>query len=596
MPTKNTISVREQSIDTADLPLIAEQIVCEYDGRKKRREDLERQWAEVDRQLKMEPELSHKMNANNKVDPSKKWLPETELPLQSQTLEMLTSDVRRLEFPRGREWFLGRAAITNDYLVKFDKEETPIVYEKGRFMGDINQDNADRLAQSALNYYHRQYNFKNHMDLINAEAFSYGFGVGRFREVNKRIMGHEAMGRDKKMRVPMLVPVSAKNTYLDDSLHAILHEGEEIGPNIIQQKNVKLSDLRAAAQTDDSYIKDQLERLVPGKEDEISIVELEGDLIYENSKETIVVRDVILTAATGKAGKNPVFGLIRQQPGNGSTYIVFNYHMENTRSRMGTSPLIKGMPVNRITAQVVNRLIESGALAIAPPLGYSKDEPAFAAGGGPTVHPYAQWETTDGIEVYEKIGGDPSTFFNIFQGMLSLYNDVTGVNPPRLGAQTKSHTTAFAKDAELSQGAVRTVDFVSDSLEGPLTRFLEMEYNFALKNWKKQVVYVEAWNEFVELRKGHLPDITIFKALGDATAIEDLQKQQQMINAIQTALQVDQIAVQLGKEPYLDHGKIIDKILQNGGVHDLSEVTSEQEPAGEPMPGQQPGMITSELQ
>jgi len=598
MPTENTISVRDRQIDVADLPLIAEQIVNEYTERKKRREDLEKLWKEVDRQLRMEPELSHKKGPGNKVDSAKKWLPETELPLQSQTLEMLTADCRRLEFPRGREWFMARAALTADYLENFDKTETPIVHEKGRFDGPINQDNADRLAQGALMHYHRQYDFKSHMDLINAEALSYSFGVGRFREVNKRIMGHELKGVEKNMKVPMLIPRSAKNVYLDDSMHAIMHEGEVVGPNIIQQKNVKLADLKAAATSDDSYIPAQLERLVTDKSGEISVVELEGDLVYENSKETIVVRDVVLTAATGKAGKNPVFGLIRYQPGDGSTYVIFNYHMENTKQRTGTSPLIKGSPINRVAAQTMNRLLESGALKIAPPIGYSKDEPGFAASGGPVVHPYAQWETTDDVKVYDKIGGDPSTFFAIFSGLTQLYADVTGVNPPRLGAQTKSHTTAFAKDVELSQGAVRTVDFVSDSLEGPLTRFLEMEYRFALKHWKKQVVYIPAWQEFVELRKGHLPDIAIFNALGDATTIEDLQSQQKKLNAIQLALQVDSIAVQLGKEPKLDHGKIIEDILRSGGVQDLSEVTTEEsaEALGGAQTGQQPAILSSEIQ
>jgi hypothetical protein len=305
---------------------------------------------------------------------------------------------------------------------------------------------------------------------------------------------------------------------------------------------------------------------------------------------------VVLTAATAKDGKNPAFGLIRQQPGDGSTYVIFNYHMENTQQRNGTSPLLKGMPIDRIMAQTMNDLIASGKLKILPPVGYSSDEPAFAGTGGPVIEPGALWETTDGVTVHVDVGGDPATFFNIFSGMNSLYNDVTGINPPRLGAQTKSHTTAFAKDVELSQGAVRTVDFVSDSLEGPLTRFLEMEYRFARKHWKKQVVFVPAWNEFVELRKAHLPEVAIFNALGDATSIEDLQTQQKKINAIQLALQVDQIAVQLGKEPKLDHGKIIEGILRDGGVQDLSEVTAEQDVEQTQTTGQLPGVLSAEPQ
>jgi hypothetical protein len=596
--TEKAISVQDREIDVNDLQKIASQIIDEYKKRQRNRKDLEKIWDEVDRQVNMTPEKGHKRSLNNKVDPNLAWLPETELPLQAQTLEMLTSDVRRLELPRGREWFLARAAITEKYLQRFNNTESPIVYEKGRFEGVINQDNADRLAQAALLHYHRQYNFKGHMDLINAEALSYGFGVGRFREVNKRIMGHELQGSDAIMKMPMLIPRSARNVYLDDSAHAIMHEGHELGPNILGARNVKLADMRAAAMSDDSYIKDQLKLLSTDKNGEILLVELEGDLVYETSRETIIVRNVILTAASG-SGKPETFGLIRHQPSDGSSYLVFNYHIENTKQRNGTAPLIKGYPVDRIMSQVMNDLIASGKLKIRPPTGYSQDEPAFAGTGGPVVEPGATWPTTDPITVHSDIGGDPATFFAVFTGMNSLYNDVTGVNPPRLGAQTKSHTTAFAKDAELSQGAVRTVDFVSDSLEGPLTRFLEMEYRYALKHWKKQVVFVPAWNEFVELRKGHLPDIAIFNALGDAAAIEDLQAQQKKLNAIQTAMQIDAAAVQLyGTKPKLDPGKLVENVLRDGGVQDLSEVIVEDEPEQAPLPGngQSPGIITEGVQ
>src|SRR5690554_5037638 len=101
---EKTVSV-SQSIEQRDLPLIAQSIVDELRAREKRRADLEKQWKEIDRQLRMEPEVSHKLLANGKRDPKRAWMPEIELPLQAQTLEMLMADVRRLLFPANRDWF-----------------------------------------------------------------------------------------------------------------------------------------------------------------------------------------------------------------------------------------------------------------------------------------------------------------------------------------------------------------------------------------------------------------------------------------------------------------------------------------------------------
>lgn len=592
---EKSISLRDKQIDVADLPQIAEQVCAEYEGRQTRRSDLEKQWDEVDRQVAMIPETSHKKSANGQTDPNKAWMPETELPLQAQTLEMLTADARRLIFPRGGEWFQARAALTDDYMQRFANAETPIPKETGRFEGALNQDNADRLAQSTLSHYHRQYDLAAHVDIINAEAFSYGFGVGRVVPVKKRILGHAMKGSDTQMVVPMLLPRSARNVYLDDSSHAVMHEGYEIGPNTILHRRVKLADLRAAAQNDSSYLKSQLDRLTTDKSGEVEIVELEGDLVYETSQSTVVVRDVVITAARG-TGKQASFGAIRHRKSDGNTYLVFDYHRENTKQRNGSAPLLKGAPINRLAAQVMNELVSSGQLKVQPPLGYSRDEPSFAATGGPVVYPGAQWETTDPINVYDEVGGDPSVFFNIFSGLLQLYSDVTGINAPRLGAQTKSHTTAFAKDVELSQGAVRTVDYVNSALDGPLQHFLEMEYRMALKSWKKQVVYVGAWNEFVELERAHLPDIVAFQAMGTNAPAEDAQRAQAEMQAIQLALQIDSVAIQMGRESKMDHGAIIDKILRRAGIQDVSEVTIDSAEAAPQGNGQLPGILSGELQ
>lgn len=555
----------------ANLKTVAESVIAEFDKRKKNRGDLEKQWDEVDRQLRMEPELSHKQNASGRPIPAKAWMPETELPLQAQTLEALTSDARRLKFPKGKDSFSARAALTEEYIQRWQAAGSPIPGEKGNNTLILNQDNGDRLAQAAISHFRAQYDYRGNIDRIEAQAFSYGFGVGRIRRVKTQILGHSAK-RDTNMVVPMVLARDARHVYLDDSQHAIMHEGHVLGPNIIEWKNVKYADLKSL--DTDGWIPSEIAKLKPTDKGEVLLLEIEGDIVIETSDDVLVENNQIVTVAKGQNE-----AVVRVQTGEGfSTYLPHLYHHEFVSRAYGTSPLLKGMPVARAAAQAFNRVIESALLKTGPPIGYDPSDQTFASSGGPWIEPHAMWPTIDGLEVHTDIGGDPSTLFAIFTGLVQMYTDVTGVNPVRLGAQTKSHTTAFAKDVEVSQGSARTVDYVNTTLEGPMTRSLQLEYRMGLKNWKNQLIYVEPWNEFAEIKRGHLPDTVKFTAVGAGAPAEEQARFDKKIAAVQAALQVDNIAVQLGKESKVDHGEFINKILEEGGWTDVTEVTVEGEP------------------
>lgn len=585
---KDKVSVSDR-IKSEDFSNIAESIIEELKRRKKNRDDLERHWAEVDRQVMMIPEKSHKMNANGTEIPERRWMPEIELPLQAQTLEMLTSDSRRLKFPANRNWFKARAALTDDYLKRFADAGSVFPGERGQDSRTIiNQDNADRVAEGIVAHWHGQYDFRSNVDMIDAEAFKYGAGVGRVRSVRRKIMGFEAKLGSREQTIPVYVPRTIKHVYLDDSANALMHEGVQLSPSQIQTKTVALADLVATANEggtnpadqDGGYIFDQIKTLTADKHGNVELVELEGDMVIEKSRETIIERDVIVTAAIGKsrAGKN-TFGLVRYQEGEGfSTYIVHKYHVEGPTNAYPTSPLIKGMPIAKVAAQAMNRLMEAAALKNAPPIGYSRDDPALMSSGGPVIEPYAQWETVEPINVYDEVGGDPATMFAVFTGLVQLYADVTGVTPPRLGAQTKSHTTAFAKDVELQQGAVRTVDYVRSSLEGPMTRLLELEYKMGFRDMKsRETIFIEAWNEFIVIGKNHLPDIVRFVGIGSGAPAEDAAQSQQRLNSAQFALQLDAAAQQLGSQPSIDVAALIRQVLSTGGWQDVDAITLEQE-------------------
>ena len=66
-----------------DLEKLCDYIWQEYNDRKNRRTEREKSWREIDRQLRMEPDISFKTAANGKPDVNKAWMPELELPLRS---------------------------------------------------------------------------------------------------------------------------------------------------------------------------------------------------------------------------------------------------------------------------------------------------------------------------------------------------------------------------------------------------------------------------------------------------------------------------------------------------------------------------------
>ena len=575
---------------------VAETIIEEWRSRKDRRKNLEKHWDEIDRQLRMEPELSHKKSKTGTVIAGLEWLPETELPLQAQTLEMLMADCRRLKFPKNKAWFSTRAALTDDYLQLYQQSYSPIQGVKSPDAGNIVQDEADRIAQSVLSHWHNQYDFRGAVDLIDASAFTYGFGVGRVRKVRRKVLGHSARVGPREEVIPVLIPRDARKVYLDDNLNAVMHEGEVIGPNILQTKTVNLNDLRAVAESDSTYLRDEVSRLAPDDAGNVDLVELEGDLVIDNEAVATVVRNVCVTAAVGSKDGKDTYGLVRIEEGEGeSTYLVSHYQLERPNDAYGSSPLLKGMPVARIIAQIMNRLLESGQLKNAPPLGYNRDDPSFATRGGPRIAPYATWETTDPIQVYADVGGDPGALFNIFSGLLQMYTDVTGVTPARLGAMTKSHTTAFAKDVEMSRGESRTVDYVNQCLEGWMTRLLELEYRMGIKGFKQTVVYIDPWNEFAEFKRGHLPDTVKFIAEGGGSPADDEARQQRKFNAAQAALQIDALAMQAGKAPTVDTAALIQEILKDGGWSDPSQITMEAATGDAPPAegGQLPGLASA---
>lgn len=577
----------KQRFTQSDKEVIIEKICDTHSARKQKRSHLEKQWREIDRQLEMEPEKSVYKERQGEMEQSTAWMAETELPNQAETLEINTADARRLQLPKTGEWFSAHAALTDEYLERADIQAM-VAGDKNNVPSIITQDNADKLVQGLINNWHHQYDFKGNVDLCNAEAFKYSMGVARGRYVKKRVFLHTTKDvKYKDQKIPILVPRSIKNTYLDDTCHNLNNEGHMVAPGQIFEQTIRAKDLIMSAKTGGSDINDMnggwIKNAMKGWSEEgtVQILEWEGDMVVgRKSTGSLYLANSIISVAVGfKNGKQQakadrVIFRIRKNELPYSSYILFPYHHEHVDSPYATSPLMKGRPIQKTATQALNRLSELGALQSQPPLSRDSDTDEE-----PDVYPGAKW----GESVKEHMIGDPQAMLAVYSSLLSQYSDVTGTSAPRLGAQTVSHTTAFAKNAELARGGVRISDYADSTLEGALTRWLYMEYQMGRENMGEEMFYIRPYNGFVRVKKDFLPDHVEFEAFGAAQPADDRERFEKRFAALQQAIQIDQLRISVGQQPKLNLDRVIEQMLSEGGWTDIDAFLNTDAPAQEGM-------------
>lgn len=600
---------KERKITEKDWNQIAEQIVETWTDRKNSRNNLEKEWKEIDRQLRMEPDITHKLDASGRPDNRKAWMPEVELPLQAQTLEVLTADARRMQFPDSGPWFAPHAMLTDEYLAKVDLQSL-VAGDENEVPSIINQDNADKLVMGVLDHWHHQYDFYGHVDKINAESFKYGMGIGRARMVTKKVFIQTAKGIvPEDQRIPVLFPRSIKNVYPDNNPHSLMNEGMIIGSSTVAEDTKRFEDIVISANKGSNdpnkdtggWMPKNLKGLQGDKQGNVKLLEWEGDLVIsKKTSGSLYVPNVIVTVcmgndASGKSLQKVVRLRFRKDPF--TSYIQFPYHVEHLDTPYPTSPLMKGWPIQKSAVEALSRMLMAAALNTQPPIGYNRDDMVFAQSGGPNIFPGCSWGTIDKIEVYDKIG-NPAALFGIYTGLLMQYADVTGVNAPRLGAQTVSHTTAYAKDVENNRGQLRTVDYVRSTLKGPLAQWLNQAYIMGKREMKASTIYIAPYNGWVKIDKNHIPENVVFDVHGAGGPQEEAMKDQKRLASLQMALSMDGMAMQTGRPPSIKIQNAIEQVLRNGGWTDTDALIergtnssapgpSVQPPMGNPAPGTQ---------
>ncbi len=578
---------------SADKNNISDYIISQQRTRNSNRSHFNKEIVEIDRQLRMEPDISVKKDSNGNIDQSKAWMPEAELPLQSQTLEIHQADVMRMVLPRTGSWFEAHSMLSDSFLESANLESI-IAGDENDIPTQMNQITIDQLVAGTLNHWHRQYDFRGHLSMILGESIKYSMGIGRALVANRRVFLHSSKGVVKKeMRIPILTPRSIKNTWLDDKTVDMMNEGYIVSPGTIFKKHIQIKDVQMAAAKGNSdtndiisggWVKNALNGIDGDKDGIVELIEWEGDMVTpRRTTDPLYLPNAIITIIIGQKGKQAESRIvrIRKNVGSFSSVIEFPYQREHIDSPYGSSPCIKGRPVQGSSVFALNRVMESAAYDAQPAITYGDGDVK------PQIYPGAKVCTDSDINVL-KIG-NTGALFGVYQGFLSQFADVTGVNAPRLGAQTVSHTTAFAKDAELQRGQARTVDFVDDTLSGPLERFLDIEYELTKLSISGKVnLLLPEMNGYITISKKLLPEEVSFSVHGANGPAEDAQKVQNRLQSLNQAVQMDtllmQQQIQLGQQPkpVVNLEEAIKQTLRDGGWIDTDAITSSEEPVEAP--------------
>lgn len=582
-------------LDESDLKHAAEYIIDTMRRRKSRRDDLEQRWKEIDRQIKMTPFIV--ADAAGRPLSQTSWSTEIEMPQQAQALEVLKADARRLLFPDDRMWFRAHGSMEQEKLealasknlipglTEETEEQMAVLNELRTMQGSpsrkVDQEDVDSLIEGALSHYHAAYDYREHWDMLHTEAFSRGTYVGRVKMVkrDKAVNGFRGAPKDAVM-IPAMIPRSIKNVYLDDTVTAVMNDGVMISPSYIEVWWQKLDDLRLAAEMGDAdpdnenggWCKETLANLKPldayTKANLVELVEYEGDLIIpQQMTRALFVQNVIFTVALGQGGMRAVVRR-RKREFPFRSYFHGCYHRDDIDSPYGTSPLMLGYPIQMALTEAVNMMKQAAVLNAQPPISFSPADHYLKAQGGPRIEPQAMWEAMSKVEQY-KIG-DLGGLQGVVVLLIKLYEEVTGVSHPRLGAQGKSHTTAFSTDSEITRGLIRTVNYISGLMFGSMPTCLSMEYEVVKKTLKNDLVYVPKYRQFVKLSGSDLPELATFDVFGAAGPVERREREERIMRAITMALKIEPLVQQLGGKP-LDLDKVRERILEEGGLPNADE-------------------------
>lgn len=560
-------------VNTSELTSIADMVCDEFRRRKSDRADRERQWAEIDRQIAMiaRPKVDTSGDVKN---PETVWMAALELPKMAEALAIEHADAMRLLLPRNTEWYSVHPWRTDKFLERFEsgspvltgKDEKGIVASLG-IEGD--EESVNVVVKSTMDHVHALYGFRQAWGAMDVEGIKYGSFAGRMvvgalPKIGKNWRGDAYSDR----KIPMLLPVSIRNLYLDDAAQFLMQEGMAVGPLFIREYWQLLADIKKAANASGSkgWLKRNISRLEEtaqknNRKGHIHLLEAEGDFRIEQDGESILLENQVVTICVDDG---PYVIRRRANEWPFRSYVTGSYQKDDLESPYGTSILMKGRPLQEAMSEAANRSIDAAVLNTQPPIAWDEQDVQLQKTGGPMIHPGAKWATDRPDKIKPMQIGDPSALLALLQGFVTEFEKLTSSSEPRASGELKSHTSAFANDLASSRGILRTEEYVGDVEDDPLKEMLYREYWLLRQTLKKPMpvlVNMRGMRGHIEVTSALLPEHCDFEVHGSRGVVRARERRQNLVALVQIAANLAPLLAQMDPASVPQVGEIFKQLV-----------------------------------
>ncbi len=502
---------KKRKITRKDWDKVAEKVRSEFKSRQDQnfRKAHELIWKEVDRQIMMEP-MKRISKDGKEINPE--WRSVLELGELAKASEIITADVMRLTFPTNRSWFEVHSEI-------------PAVLDPQTGSKQVDaksQDFIDRAYRALLVQQHLDFGLKGRYELSVKEALHHGSYVAEIRN-DDRIRYHDGSGVNQ-VSAPIWVPYSMWNSYPDPSPSVI-------GTDLFYTGSMILVDyipyyLLQQMATGEGWMVENIERVKNQKKlkhsnknvetEDVQLIKYYGDCEIERSDGNIILpnakvilaNDVIVYYAPNDLPYPPI--------------IYSGYERMDVRDPYYTSPLIKLAPMQKLGSQLANKLVDSMAMKVEPPIAYDANDPQMVLDGGPRMAPGAKIGVKGSYGVKEIQAGDPEAAMVGLEFIINQLNQGLGINAIRSGAGNDvSDKTATEITTADVKAEIRTAEFVDKQERHALRPFLYMQHELNKKYLQAYTFYNPEMDapDFMQVQGSDIPANVVFDVVGSRGAL-----------------------------------------------------------------------------
>lgn len=514
--------VKRRKIRQSDWRKVEEFLKKELDKRKGSnfRKSAETKWAEIDRQIAMEP--MKKLLPGGKEAPQT-WESSFELGELSKASEVIAADVMRLVFPSNRSWLECHVKPPQTYDETTGKQVINVSQKK--------QKAADGALRSLMAQQHMDFGLKARVKLSVKEALHHG-GFVTTVEWEHQNKVYDGQGL-QSLEAPVWVPHSMWNAYPDMSPSvvpgAIFYQGSMMVTSYMPRFKVLQLSGEGYMNIDPNKIPKRTNKNKDVDTEDVELLTYYGDLNIEREDGDIYLPNSKCMTANGTV----IY--YRANPLPFPEVIYAGYERQDVRDPYFTSPIIKNSPMQKVATILANKFIDGVDLHIRPPGSYDGNDPYLVATGGPVIAPGVMTATKGSGKVTFMEVGDPKAALMGLQLALTKLEEGTAVNAIRSGADDSDRKTATEVQKTAQGAEVRTVDFVGDLEPTALRPFLYMQHELNLQRMESYSFYCQEKGlpDFLTMKKKDLPKIVHFEIVGSKGILGEERRAQQMIATTQ---------------------------------------------------------------